>query len=223
MQGEADASAENAALYQSRLTAFIADVRATFWPRLPFIIGRLSSGQTHIPEQYLNIVRAGQTAVAAADPLTAIVDTDGLPMKSDNLHFNGAGQQSMGSDFAGQAAYYAWVAEAFSAADITAGLAEPAADWDGDGQSNREEFIAGTNPPAGDSRCCAVFTVAGPGEGNISFSTSRSRTYVVEKFSGEDGTWKIELPVIQGTGDTVLRLLNITRAKEIYRVRVELP
>ena len=223
MQGEADASAENAALYQSRLTEFIADVRTTFGPRLPFIIGRLSNGQSHIPEQYLNIVRAGQTAVADADPLVAIVDTDGLPMKSDNLHFNAAGQQAMGSDFAGQAAYYASMVDTFSAEDIAAGLAEPEADRDGDGQSNRAEFITGTRPFSGDSLFRAWLTMAGPGEGNISYLTSRSRTYGVEKYSEEDGAWKSELPAIKGSGDLVLRLLNTSRVREFYRVRVELP
>lgn len=223
MQGEADASAEHAALYQSRLATFISDVRATFGQTLPFIIGCLSSGQTYIPAQYLSAVRSAQDAVAAADPLTGIVNTDGLGMKSDNLHFNGAGQQAMGSDFAGQAAYYAWLLETFSAEDIAAGLAEPDADRDGDGQSNHAEFITGTVPLSGDSQFRVWFSMAGPGEGGIAYLTSRSRTYGVEKYSEEDGTWKTALPATQGSGDMVLRLLNTSRVREFYRVSVELP
>lgn len=223
MQGEADATATQAALYHSRLTTFISDVRATFGPRLPFIIGRLSNGQTDIPALHRDTIRAGQGAVADADPLASIIDTDGLPMKSDNLHFNGAAQQAMGSDFARQVAYQTWTVETFSAAAIAAGLAAPEKDTDEDGQSNGEEFINGTDPSSGSSLYSASFTMAGPGSGNISYPTFRSRTYLVEKYSGQDRTWKTALPAERGTGATVSRPLDLSLDKEFYRIRVGLP
>ena len=39
---------------------FIGDVRATYGANLPFIIARLSSGQTNLNATYLNQVRAAQ-------------------------------------------------------------------------------------------------------------------------------------------------------------------
>jgi len=57
---------------------------------------RLSDGQTNTNASGLATVRAAQTAVAAADSLTALVDTDGFGMKTDNLHFNAVGQQQIG-------------------------------------------------------------------------------------------------------------------------------
>jgi len=222
MQGETDATAAQAAAYQANLTTFISDVRATFAPRLPFIIGRLSNNQTDIAATYRDTIRAGQTAVAATDPLASIIDTDGLPMKSDNLHFNGTAQQAMGVSFAGQMAYQNWVVETFTAADIAAGKAEPGNDSDGDGHSNYEEYLNGTDPSSGASLYQVSFTLTGPGVGSISYPTSRSRTYLVEKY-GDDRTWKPALPAEQGTGATVQRHLDISRDKELYRVRVGLP
>lgn len=223
MQGESDADATNAPLYQNRLAAFIADVRATLGQSLPFVIGRLSSGQTNIAAQYLEAVRAGQDAVAAADPLTSIISTDGLGMNGDALHFSAAGQQEMGSRFAGEAAYYAWAVDTFSPEDIAAGLAEPDADRDGDGQTNRAEFISGSSPLSATSQYRAWFSMEGPGEGTISYDTARSRMYVVEKFSEPDAIWSTELPAAGGSGDTVSRSIDASQARGIYRVRVDLP
>jgi hypothetical protein len=101
MQGEADVSQNQGAAYETNLTTFITDVRATYGADLPFIVGRLSSSQTALvdtPEkttQY-NLVRNAQTAVAAALPRVSLIDTDGFGINSDNLHFSAAGQQSLG-------------------------------------------------------------------------------------------------------------------------------
>ncbi|RYD19222.1 MAG: hypothetical protein EOP88_19790 [Verrucomicrobiaceae bacterium] len=223
MQGESDADATNAPLYQNNLTAFISDVRATYGQTLPFVIGRLSSSQTNLAAQHLNTIRAAQDAVAAADPLTGIVSTDGLAMNPDALHFSAAGQQEMGSRFAGEAAYFAWAVDTFSPEDIAAGLAEPDADRDGDGQSNRAEFISGSSPLSATSQYRAWFSMDGPGEGNISYETARTRTYVVEKFSEATATWATELPAAGGSGDTVSRPVDASLPVGIYRVRVDLP
>ena len=68
MQGESDASAAYATSYQTNLTTFITDIRATYGADLPFVIGRLSSGQTNLNSTYLNQIRNAQDAVASADP-----------------------------------------------------------------------------------------------------------------------------------------------------------
>ncbi|RYD40230.1 MAG: hypothetical protein EOP85_14605, partial [Verrucomicrobiaceae bacterium] len=223
MQGESDADATNAPLYQTRLAAFIADVRATLGVSLPFVIGRLSSSQTNLSAQHLNTIRAAQDSVAATDPLTSIISTDGLGMNADALHFSAAGQQEMGSRFAVEAAYYAWAVDTFSPEDMAAGLAEPDADRDGDGQSNRAEFISGSSPLSATSFYRAWYSIEGPGEGSISYPTSLTRQYVVEKLSELDGSWTTELAAARGSGDTVSRVLDASQAKGIYRVRVDLP
>jgi hypothetical protein len=102
VQGERDAKGGYENQYEANLTDFIADVRATYGAGLSFIVIRLSSGQTNIPAAELEIVRAAQTAVAASDPRTSLVDTDGFGLLSDNLHFDALGQQAIGSATAGR-------------------------------------------------------------------------------------------------------------------------
>ena len=100
-QGESDAS-RTTAQYQGDLDEFIADVRLRYGANLPFFISRLSDQQTAISAAGLAGIRAAQENVAAADPFAYLVDTDGMVFKSDNLHFDTAGQVSLGQAF-GQA------------------------------------------------------------------------------------------------------------------------
>jgi hypothetical protein len=72
-------------------------VRLTYGAGLPFVVSRLSSGQTSLNATELGLVRDAQTTVAAADPLTALLDTDGFGIKTDNLHFDAVGQQQLGN------------------------------------------------------------------------------------------------------------------------------
>lgn len=97
VQGERDAKGGFENNYETNLTNFIADVRLTYGAELPFIISRLSIDQTNIPATPLGIVRDAQSAVAAADPLAALVDTDGFGILADNLHFDALGQQQIGN------------------------------------------------------------------------------------------------------------------------------
>lgn len=222
MQGESDNSASAAAAYQANLTAFIADIRATYGADLPFTIARLGSGQTAVGT-YLGQLRAAQEAVAAADPRTGLLSTDGFGMNSDALHFNAAGQQAMGGGFAEITAYYEWMVGTFSAADINAGLAEPEADRDGDGQTNITEFLGATDPLAGSSVFAAVFAPTGPGVGTISYPSSTARFYSVQHFLDVGGTWETVQPASRGTGAVVVIPLNTPDPRGIYRVRSTLP
>ena len=105
VQGERDAKAtkpggvDYSAQYEANLNAFIKDIRKTYGEKLPFILSRLSSAQTAVGD-HLNNLRASQEKVAAADPLTKMVDTDSFPLNPDNLHFSAAGQQALGTAFA---------------------------------------------------------------------------------------------------------------------------
>lgn len=223
MQGESDAVAASASLYQANLTNFIADVRATYGPTLAFVIARLSSQQTAIDTTSLNLVRAAQDAVAAADRRTAVISTDSFGMNGDNLHFDASGQQSMGSSFAEEAAYYTWMIETFAPADIDAGLAEPDADKDGDGQSNRTEFLGASNPTSGDSRFMASVTRTGASTASILYPSTPSRFYAVERWTQDSGLWETALPYAKGQVVETTRTLNASTATGIYRVISKLP
>ena len=96
VQGERDVRQGFQDNYEINLTGFIADVRQTYGDGLPFIVVRLSSGQTDLPLDNLEVVRAAQTAVANADPRVALIDSDSFGLLSDDLHFNAAGQQQIG-------------------------------------------------------------------------------------------------------------------------------
>ncbi|QDU55028.1 sialate O-acetylesterase [Aeoliella mucimassa] len=102
MQGEADTHAERSLVFEDNLRGFIADIRATYGSDLPFVIGQLSSNQTALNSTYLDRVSSAQAAVAAESPYTGLVNTDDFELKSDNLHFSGAGQQALGYAFAEQ-------------------------------------------------------------------------------------------------------------------------
>jgi hypothetical protein len=223
LQGESDAVTGLSAAYQANLTNFIADVRATYGSSLPFVIARLSSAQTALSTTHLNAVRAAQDAVAAVDPRTAIFSTDSFGIKTDNLHFNGSGQQSIGSAFAEETAYYEWMIDTFSPADINAGLAEPGADLDGDGQSNRTEFLGLSNPLSGTSGFKTTVDLSVPAAVSISYASSVARVYSVQQYNEVNGTWETILPALQGTGETVVRSVGAMETRSIFRVRSDLP
>jgi len=96
VQGERDARQGYHNEYEANLTAFIADFRQTYGDGLPFVVVRLSSGQTNLPLANLIGVRDAQTAVANADPRAPLVDSDSFGLQSDNLHFDALGQQQIG-------------------------------------------------------------------------------------------------------------------------------
>ena len=223
LQGESDAVASYASSYQANLTTFVADVRATYGSDLPFTIARLSSGQTNLTESYLNQVRAAQDAVAAADPRTGIIFTDSFGLNADNLHFNTSGQQAIGSGFAENVAYYEWMMKTFTNTDINSGLAEPDADRDGDGQSNRSEFLGGTNPLSWISSFGASYARTGPAAGQISYPSATARIYSVQRYGEISKTWEALLTPQRGTGSTVVRPLDTSAPSSLFRVTAELP
>jgi len=114
MQGESDSGPpEFAAAYQSALTFFIQSVRAELeTPNLPVVVAKIARQPWAVCGLDPDAVRAAQDAVAAADPLVAVIETDDLPKLNtppaicqipageDPFHYNAAGLLEMGSRFA---------------------------------------------------------------------------------------------------------------------------
>ena len=189
MQGESDVPSASAA-YFSNLTNFVADVRLTYnSPKLPFIVGRLSSGQTGAGSApLLAVVRQAQSDVAAQDPWVGLVDTDTFALKSDALHFDDRGQQSLGIAFAEQMLFLRDCDGRFTEQQLSAGAAEPDADPDADGVSNWNEWVAGTDP----SQKASVFAVTNAPALN------------------ENGRYVIQWPSVVGRRYSIERSTNLT-------------
>jgi hypothetical protein len=106
MQGEWDAlNSVDAGNYESNLTFFVQAIRDAFSePDLPFILGRLNKdiykSSYGISQTDLEKVRTAQVTVADTLASTAWVDTDGLPLNSDFIHFSADGQLGLGFGFA---------------------------------------------------------------------------------------------------------------------------
>lgn len=183
MQGESDVTTASAAYY-SNLTNFIADVRLTLdSPRLPFIIGRLSSAQTGAGSvTLLNVVRQAMTDVASADPWTGLVDTDSFHLKTDYLHFDAAGQQALGTAFAEQLLFLRGLSGLFTPDEVAAGATEPGADPDHDGMNNWNESLAGTDPSEPSSVLAITAAAAGSGpQYVVRWPSVAGRVYAVER------------------------------------------
>jgi len=102
MQGERDSRDQAMAdAYQTNLVNFITAVRDHLdEPDLPFIIGLPTESLPPGNYPYQDTVRAAQRYVNESMGSTAIVETADLTLKSDNVHFDGAGQIGLGERFA---------------------------------------------------------------------------------------------------------------------------
>jgi hypothetical protein len=104
MQGESDAKKQaDAEAYQKKLEQFIALMRKeTGKPKLPFVIGRLSTRILESPKFHMDhakIVQSGQEAVAKNDKHAYVINTDDLSQRSDLVHFDQEGQMGLGKRF----------------------------------------------------------------------------------------------------------------------------
>ena len=97
-------------------------------------------------------------------------------------------------------------------------------DYDGDGYTNFEEFIADTNPSDPDSRFLLNASIGGSGEDVLLFDTSALRTYKVQFASDLFSEIWTEWQTLNGTGDEI-SLTNLPSAdkQRFYRVAVQKP
>ena len=102
MQGEQDATSQTAAAnYQTYLQALYADAALYLgYQNLPIVVGRIRNMDPTMDATAASQVRSAQAAFVSANASVAtLVDTDALPLKSDNVHYTGAGQIALGSAF----------------------------------------------------------------------------------------------------------------------------
>jgi Carbohydrate esterase, sialic acid-specific acetylesterase len=108
LQGEADAGNGTwAASYSANMSALISDVRLTYRPNLPVVIGRLSYNiYDNIQSNNVDTVRAAQAAAVSATTKAALTDLDPAQFTTwhtggqENGHFDTSGQINVGSALA---------------------------------------------------------------------------------------------------------------------------
>jgi hypothetical protein len=99
MQGEADAKAGLAAVYEASLRGLLKQLRDDLErPDLAVVIGRLSDFKNG--DAGWDTVRAAQEKVAREDAHGAWVDTDDLNGPNNKLHYTGQGYMELGRRFA---------------------------------------------------------------------------------------------------------------------------
>ncbi|MCA8973531.1 MAG: hypothetical protein KDC98_02365 [Planctomycetes bacterium] len=120
MQGENDAFDEALAVqYQPLLQTLVQQMRTDLAQRgvtetfaVPFVIGLINRDLIPTGFRFVDTVRAAQNAVIAAATGLAAVETTGLPMKQDNVHFATDGQMTLGKRMARQLLHMSVAAEA---------------------------------------------------------------------------------------------------------------
>jgi hypothetical protein len=195
-QGEADATATHAGNYQSNLTNFIADARATYGSTLKFGIVQLSDNQTMLDPTSRSTVKTAQAAVADADPKNYLVTTDDLPMGgSSTIHFGTSGNLTIGTRLATGMRQVPindgdpngldddWE-ELYWGAGNTG--QDPDGDDDKDGLTNLQEFLWLTNPLIANVISPVLQTSPAL---SISWPSSPNRRYLIET-SPDLGTWQ---------------------------------
>lgn len=100
-QGESDATADAAPLYESRLRDLIARFRTELGdPSLPFVVGQLGRFPGRPWDEWYERVDEAHRRVAADVPHVAFVSSDGLGDKGDNLHFSAQAARELGLRYA---------------------------------------------------------------------------------------------------------------------------
>ncbi len=230
-QGEGDVNDGQHLAYESNLTTFIADVRATYESNLRFGIVQLSNNQGLDPTK-LAVVKQAQANVAAADPLSYLVTTDDLPTIPGNIiHFGADSQLTIGSrlvtgmlqlpltDTDGNGIDDDWEVLYWGSPGQ-----DPTANLDSDTYNNLEEFLLDTSPLVGNALWwVAIAPDTTPGSLGLSWEASPLRRYVVEQTYDLETWFNLE-SFISGdpSGTNSYPLLDIlSEEKAFFRIHVQ--
>ena len=96
---------------------------------------------------------------------------------------------------------------------------DAALDTDGDGFTNLQEFVAGTNPNDATSRLVSAGALSG-GNFAVSWGSVAGKFYRLERSDSLSGAWQIVALHIAGTGGSVQVLvpITLTNSRQFYRV-----
>lgn len=105
MQGERDANELHGEVYGASFAVLIKQLEKDLKrDDVNFVLGRLSDMDMENKRyKHWTLVREEQVKVAETSKRGAWIDTDDLPMKGDNLHYNPEGCKTMGQRFADKA------------------------------------------------------------------------------------------------------------------------
>ncbi|MFG0332413.1 MAG: sialate O-acetylesterase [Maioricimonas sp. JB049] len=101
-QGEGDSGKlENASTYAARLSGMIGDLRSELdAPHVPFVMGELGRFLNPGKLRHFELVNEQLHTVARQIPHTAVVSSEGLEAKSDQVHFDAAALREFGRRYA---------------------------------------------------------------------------------------------------------------------------
>jgi hypothetical protein len=94
-----------------------------------------------------------------------------------------------------------------------------AGDFDGDGHSDHQEFLAGTDP-TGHGSVLRVISISAPGESTrqLVWSAVAGRTYAVQYRDSLEDPWSTLAGTFRATSSTATRLDTAATAGRFYRV-----
>jgi parallel beta-helix repeat protein len=109
--------------------------------------------------------------------------------------------------------------ESATAGLSSANAGDAAIDNDGDGQTNLQEFVAGTNPNDGTSRLASTGSLSGA-DFLVAFGSVKGRFYQVERAGSPGGPWSNVALHVEGTGSTVNVSVPLVggELRQFYRV-----
>ncbi|MEY4534561.1 MAG: hypothetical protein RLZZ246_879 [Planctomycetota bacterium] len=101
LQGESDGNARNAADYEPRLRAVIANLRRDLnAPDVPFLIGQMGRFAEKPWNTYRTRVDSMHRAIAATTPQAGFVLTEGLRHRGDTIHYDTPSVREIGRRYA---------------------------------------------------------------------------------------------------------------------------
>lgn len=228
MQGESDRDPRFNGDYEDNLRRFIADVRATFRPDLPFVIGRLADTQTAIAVDQLAVIQNAQDAVADSDPLTTVVNTNGWEMQADRIHFDTPAILRMGRAFAEKLAYLDWVGAAVQSGTLDLSQSDPQDPSPFAGRTNYQAYMLDWGEQSGEEREFAQqggiqIATSEPDTPRLRFLSSSRRIYQLHVYNQELRQWQPHGPPWRGQDGVRTLLLPLLAPVAFFRLSVSLP